>query len=133
MANTGTTDEPQRQPELPGPAALPPGSHFCYACGSQIDARAFICPHCGVRQPAAAAPGDGRLDPGVAALIAIIGSPVVAMLILKRFGLAALYLGGILIGVLLTIVLIGFLILPALWAGGAYHAYKLACEQQGRP
>lgn len=133
MANTGTTDEPQRQPELPGPAAaLPPGSHFCYACGSQIDARAFICPRCGVRQPAAAAPGDGRLDPGVAALVAIIGSSVVAMLILKRFGLAALYLGEILIGVLLTIVLIGFLILPALWAGGAYHAYKLASEQQSR-
>ncbi|MFH4181154.1 zinc ribbon domain-containing protein, partial [Acinetobacter baumannii] len=23
---------------------------FCYACGQQIDARAEICPKCGVRQ-----------------------------------------------------------------------------------
>ncbi|MFZ1010708.1 MAG: NINE protein, partial [Candidatus Sulfotelmatobacter sp.] len=30
------------------PAAWP--TNFCYACGSQIDARAEICPRCGVRQ-----------------------------------------------------------------------------------
>jgi rRNA maturation endonuclease Nob1 len=24
---------------------------YCYACGKQIDARAEICPKCGVRQP----------------------------------------------------------------------------------
>lgn len=129
MDDTDAAGEPQRQLELAGPAGPPPGSHFCYACGTQIDARAFICPHCGVRQPATAAPGDSRLDPGLAALIAIIGSAFVAMLILKRFGLAALYPGGIILGVLLSFVLIGFLILPAIWAGGAYHAYKLASEQ----
>lgn len=24
---------------------------FCFACGEEVDARAEICPHCGVRQP----------------------------------------------------------------------------------
>jgi TM2 domain-containing membrane protein YozV len=27
-----------------------PGSKFCFACGAPVDARAEICPHCGVRQ-----------------------------------------------------------------------------------
>lgn len=34
-------------PPLPSPAA----TKFCFACAASIDARAEICPKCGVRQP----------------------------------------------------------------------------------
>lgn len=33
---------------------------FCHACGAPIDARAEICPKCGVRQPAAPASATDR-------------------------------------------------------------------------
>ena len=35
------------EPPLPSPAA----TKFCFACAASIDARAEICPKCGVRQP----------------------------------------------------------------------------------
>lgn len=39
-------------PPLPPAEARP--TKFCFACAAQIDARAEICPKCGVRQPAMA-------------------------------------------------------------------------------
>jgi hypothetical protein len=66
----------------PPPPPSPPGSGpapdvpriFCFACGSSIDARAEICPHCGVRQrvasPTAAAPGaPSKVAAGLLAIL----------------------------------------------------------------
>jgi TM2 domain-containing membrane protein YozV len=36
-------------PSTPPPP--PPTTKFCFACGATIDARAELCPKCGVRQP----------------------------------------------------------------------------------
>jgi TM2 domain-containing membrane protein YozV len=43
-------------PPRPPPAAVVV-TQFCYACGEEVDARAELCPHCGVRQPEAPARG----------------------------------------------------------------------------
>lgn len=44
---------------------------FCFACGAEVDARAEVCPYCGVRQPEAPA-GRGRKSKGGAALLALV-------------------------------------------------------------
>lgn len=45
---------------------------FCVNCGKQIDAKAEICPHCGVRQPHIAAMGTAKgRNKMAAALLAI--------------------------------------------------------------
>jgi TM2 domain-containing membrane protein YozV len=38
---------------------------YCYACGASIDARAEICPKCGVRQPGGPVPQAAPGDPAV--------------------------------------------------------------------
>lgn len=43
----------------PGPNPTAVASKFCFACGRALDARAEICPGCGVRQPSPAVTGTG--------------------------------------------------------------------------
>lgn len=40
-------------PVAPRPARSVVVTKFCYACGAEVDARAEVCPRCGVRQPEA--------------------------------------------------------------------------------
>ena len=54
----------------PAPMTLGPQT-FCIACGQQIDARAEICPRCGVRQRAAAGSGSGK-DRVVTIILALL-------------------------------------------------------------
>ena len=45
---------------------------FCHACGQQIDVRAEVCPHCGVRQAGiyqTGAPSTNRVAAGVLAIL----------------------------------------------------------------
>ena len=89
--------QPQYQPQYQPQAFAPTGgmqqpSKFCHACGQSIDARAEICPKCGVRQPgmfpeAGAANGKNRL---VAALLALL---------LGGIGAHHFYLGRPILGV----------------------------------
>ena len=59
---------------------------YCVNCGKQIDSKAEICPHCGVRQPGMTG-GRGAITPRiVAALFAIL---------LGSFGIHKFYLGQI--------------------------------------
>lgn len=41
---------------------------FCFACGQGIDARAEICPKCGVRQKQASGTGKSRMSAALFAL-----------------------------------------------------------------
>jgi hypothetical protein len=62
---------------------------YCFECGASINARAEICPECGVRQPDAPSSGE---DPRiVAAILAIL---------LGTFGAHKFYLGKTGVGVL---------------------------------
>lgn len=88
---------------VPPPAfALPPSppTIYCFACGAQIDARAEICPKCGVRQQTAR-PGQVQVAPPVAATgmgysVAAIICGVVALLFFPIiFGPAGLVLGAV--------------------------------------
>lgn len=62
------------------PVATPPPvpavvvTKFCYACGAEVDARAEVCPACGVRQPevpAAGRRGGRKKSKGAATLLAL--------------------------------------------------------------
>ena len=92
-----TTDTQQVSGLTPPQGSTPPPSgatKFCHACGTSIDARAEICPKCGVRQPWQAGmsgggvSGDATTRTGktkiAAALLAIF---------LGSFGIHKFYLG----------------------------------------
>ena len=64
-------------------------TRFCHACGSQIDARAEICPRCGVRQLAA---GGGKDRVAAAALALVLGGFGVHKFYLGRVGQGLVYL-----------------------------------------
>jgi TM2 domain-containing membrane protein YozV len=93
---SGWPPPPQGQPapnQDPGWGSAPPGqpgypSKFCHACGSAIDARAAMCPRCGVQQV-----GPG-LGPGKDRALAVL-----LALLLGNFGVHRFYLGHIAWGV----------------------------------
>lgn len=61
---------------------------FCHACGVEIDARAELCPKCGVRQPAA-----GKHNRVTAGLLAIfLGGLGAHKFYLGKLGMGFLYL-----------------------------------------
>jgi TM2 domain-containing membrane protein YozV len=91
----------------PDPAGSPPPgpgapTKFCHACGRPIDARAEICPNCGVRQPFI--PGMARSGIAVTDATTRTGkSKIVAALLaifLGSFGIHKFYLGENRLGVL---------------------------------
>ncbi len=103
---------------------------FCVNCGAEIDARAEICPKCGVRvasPPPSAAPTVpvARKNEGIAAVLSFL-----------FVGLGQIYNGEIgkgimflIIGVILVftmIFLIGFILYPLFWIYNIYDAYNTA-------
>ena len=80
------------EPQLPAGQPTPPAgpmTKYCFACGAVLDARAEICPKCGVRQ---------QPPPGQSIDAALGRSRVVAALlgiILGGFGIHKFYLGKI--------------------------------------
>ncbi len=75
------------------PAASSTGNptKFCFACGANIDARAEICPKCGVRQTQQTQTTDGGKDRATAIAFALI---------LGGLGIHKFYLGKIAQGVI---------------------------------
>lgn len=84
--------QPQYQQTQVPPNGMNQPTKFCHACGQPIDARAEICPKCGVRQPGMSAGGTGgsknRL---MAALLALF---------LGGLGVHHFYLGRPIMGVI---------------------------------
>lgn len=73
-------------PPVPEAAPAVVVTQYCYACGDEVDARAEICPHCGVRQPEvpSLAQRRRRKSKGTATLLALT---------LGGFGAHRFYLG----------------------------------------
>ena len=66
------------------------GQKFCTTCGKQINEKAEICPHCGVRQPMAA---SGSRNKVTAALLAILlGGIGIHKFYLGQSGMGILYI-----------------------------------------
>ena len=72
-------------------SSSPGSTKFCQECGASINAKAEICPQCGVRQPGMAVAGTGQKNRITAALLAIF---------LGTFGVHNFYLGRTLMGIL---------------------------------
>jgi TM2 domain-containing membrane protein YozV len=99
---------------------------FCINCGAKIDARAEICPKCGVRvAPPPSYVLKERKSEGVAAVFSFL-----------FVGLGQIYNGQIgkgisfiIIGVIcvfLMFLVIGFLLYPIFWIYNIYDAYDTA-------
>ncbi|WP_435126767.1 zinc-ribbon domain-containing protein [Halobaculum sp. D14] len=111
---------------------------FCRSCGDRIDADAAFCPSCGASQsgPASSASSlDSALDELVSG-----GNPfVAAALSLLVPGLGQFYnrepmrglafVAASIVSVLSALVLVGFVLYPAVWLFSVYDAYTRA-EQQ---
>ena len=74
--------------------AAPRANKFCHACATTLDARAEICPDCGVRQPTGRRTSESDRSRTVAALLALASLP------LGGIGLHKFYLGNVAAGVL---------------------------------
>jgi TM2 domain-containing membrane protein YozV/ribosomal protein L40E len=113
-----------------------PDEAFCRDCGAVIDAQAEICPECGVRQ---LPPPQSSVDSAIDDLFEG-GNPFVAAALSALFpGLGQIYnrelekgiafiVGGFL-AVLSALVLVGFVLYPAVWIYSIYEAYKTAERQ----
>ncbi|ELZ71033.1 maltose:maltodextrin transport system permease [Haloferax volcanii DSM 14919] len=110
-----------------------PGEAFCRDCGAVIDARAEICPECGVRQRD---PPKSSVDSALDDLFEG-GNPFVAVVLSAVFpGLGQLYnrelerglvfAVGFLVATASVMVLIGFFLAPAVWLYAVYDAYTRA-------
>jgi len=125
---------PQRQRLEPPPtaernaiSATTRARKYCQHCGTDIDAKAEVCPHCGVR-----AKYSALGQPGIAAVLSLIW-----------VGLGQIYNGEVLKGILfmvfsgvlfLTVFFyIGFFLLPAFWLYNIYDAYSTALKSSNAP
>jgi len=82
--------------QWPDPASPAPGhpTKFCFACGAVLDARAELCPNCGVRQM----PSPDSVSTGKDRVTAIVFA-----LLLGGLGVHKFYLGKIALGVIYVI------------------------------
>ncbi|EMA01602.1 hypothetical protein [Haloferax denitrificans] len=110
-----------------------PDEAFCRDCGAVIDARAEICPECGVRQrdpPKSSV--DSALDdlfdggnPFVAAVLSAI-FPGLGQLYNRELERGLVFAVGFIVASVSVMVLIGFLLAPAVWLYAVYDAYTRA-------
>lgn len=122
-AQAGGATTTATAPSAPGSAT------YCHACGERVDPRAFVCPKCGVKQRGSGGSGEG-IEPALAAVVALITSPVIGMMLVKRWALAALYAVVIFIGIVTAPFLIGIPILLGAWLVGIFQVYSTANQDR---
>lgn len=93
-------------PSYPASQQMETGKH-CVDCGARIDARAEICPRCGVRQPLAPRYGEQK-SKVVAGLLALFLGPLgIHKFYLGQTGQGVAFLICSIVSAMLWIVLIG--------------------------
>jgi TM2 domain-containing membrane protein YozV/ribosomal protein L40E len=102
---------------------------YCRECGARIRRAAEICPECGVRQrtpPAASVESvvDGR-NPLAAALLSAI-FPGLGHIYAREIGTGLFFTVSFLLATLSLLVVIGIVLVPAVWLYALYDAAKSA-------
>lgn len=110
----------------------PKNTKYCINCGEEIDARAEICPKCGVRvapPPSAVQQPQPviteRKNEGIAAVLSFIFTGL-GQIYNGQIGKGIMFIIAGAICVLLMIILIGFLLYFVLWVYNIYDAYNTA-------
>jgi TM2 domain-containing membrane protein YozV len=105
-------------------------SVYCRECGAEIRRAAEICPECGVRQrsppssPAVESLLDGR-NPLVAAVLSA-AFPGLGHIYAREIDTGLFFGVAFLLAVLSLTVLVGFVLVPAIWLYAMYDAAKSA-------
>jgi len=103
---------------------------YCRECGAEIRRAAEICPECGVRQrpppnsPAVEGLLDGR-NPLVAVLLSAV-FPGLGHVYAREVEMGLFFAVSFVLSLLSLFVLVGFLLVPAIWLYAAYDAAKTA-------
>lgn len=113
-----------------------PDEVFCRNCGSLISDQAELCPDCGVRQrdpPKSSLESalDDLTDGGnpfvAAALSAVL--PGLGQIYNRELTKGLVIFAASIIAVFSALVLVGFILYPAIWLYAIYDAYKVAEKQ----
>jgi TM2 domain-containing membrane protein YozV len=97
---------------------------YCFNCAAEIDARAEICPKCGVRQPSLQK--TEFKSPGLAAVLSFL-IPGLGQIYCGKIGKGILFLVlAIVSAVLIIIFLIGIPIYIIVWVINILDAHKTA-------
>jgi TM2 domain-containing membrane protein YozV len=96
---------------------------YCRNCGEIIDAKAEICPECGVRQRSSDS-GVGN-DSGIAAVASLI-IPGAGQIYLGHLGRGLGFIVASFVAGLFSVFLVGIPFLLAIWVYAIYDAYHLA-------
>jgi TM2 domain-containing membrane protein YozV len=107
---------------------------YCRECGAEIRRAAEICPDCGVRQrppPSTAADAlvDGR-NPLVAVVLSAV-FPGLGHVYARDVETGLFFAVSFVLAALSVLVLVGFVLAPAVWIYAAYDAAK-AAERRDR-
>lgn len=103
---------------------------YCRECGAEIRRAAEICPECGVRQrappssPAVESLLDGR-NPLIAAVLSAV-FPGLGHIYAREIDMGLFFAVAFLLAVLSLTVLVGFVLVPAIWLYALYDAAKSA-------
>jgi TM2 domain-containing membrane protein YozV len=122
--------------ERPSDRERGPGEAFCRDCGAIISDRAEICPECGVRQrPPPQSTLDSAVDdlvnggnPFVAAVLSAL-VPGVGQFYNRELEKGLVLLVAGVVAAFSTIVLVGFVLYPAVVLYAIYDAYTVAEAQ----
>lgn len=105
-------------------------SVYCRECGVEIRRAAEICPNCGVRQqPPPRAESLDKLIDGRVPLVAVVLSaifPGLGHVYARDVDMGLFFVVSFLLSVLSLVVLIGFVLVPAIWIYAIYDAGKAA-------
>lgn len=103
---------------------------YCRECGAEIRRAAEICPDCGVRQrPAPRAESLDKLIDGRVPLVAVVLSalfPGLGHVYARDVDMGLFFAVSFILSVLSLVVLIGFILVPAIWIYAIYDAGKAA-------
>lgn len=105
---------------------------FCSNCGAEIDARAEICPKCGVRVAPPPPPTSNpptvmaeRKNEGLSAVLSFLFVGL-GQIYNGQIGKGILFIVVGVVAVLSMLILIGFLLYPLFWVYNIYDAYTTA-------